>query len=133
MSDDPEETLRYDDGLFLMFEDQSEFMEVLKTHRGFPAFPVDITSKEGQQTCREASLGGIEEWFEALKHLRNWKKHRATEVKEIDKAEFLEEMCDAQHYFIEVLLLAGITPEEFLKAYLQKGAKNKKRILEENY
>lgn len=112
-----------------MFAQQEEFMILLRTHRGgFPEFPVDITSKDGQQTCREASLGGIEEWFEALKHLKNWKKHRASEVKEIDKAEFLEEMCDAMHYYIEVLLLAGISPKELFEAYMAKGEIIKKRI-----
>lgn len=118
------------DRLSEMFRDQEEFMVLLKEHRGFPDFPVDITSKDGQQVLREASHGGIEEWHEALKHLKNWKKHRATEVKEIDRSEFLEEMCDALHYFIEVCVLAGVSSSELFEAYMAKGKTNKRRIQE---
>lgn len=116
------------DFLLAMFEQQSQFMQLLEEKRSFPKWPVDLTSKVGQQTCRDASLGGIEEWFEALKHLKNWKSHRATEVKDVDRAEFLEEMSDALHYFVEVILLADISPEELFDAYMKKGATNVARI-----
>lgn len=121
------------DRLTELFRDQQEFMDVLKEHRGLPAYPVDLTSKAGQQACREAALGGIEEWFEALKHLKNWKQHRATEVKELDRSEFVEEMCDALHYFIEVCVFAGVSPSELHDAYMKKGQVNKDRILNKGY
>jgi hypothetical protein len=116
------------DRLKQVFSQQEEFMQLLKEHRGFPAWPVDISSKEGQQVLRDASLAGIEEWFEALKHCKNWKKHRATDVPEIDRDEFLEEMCDALHYFIEVTLLAGVSSEELFDAYMKKGRVNITRL-----
>lgn len=118
------------DRLASMFTQQADFMDLLHRYRDFPEWPVDLTSKQGQQACREAALGGIEEWFEALKHLKNWKKHRASEVREVDRAEFLEEMCDALHYFVEVALLADVTPEELFEAYWKKGETNKRRIAE---
>jgi hypothetical protein len=113
-----------------MWEQQRQFMVLLKEKRGFVEFPVDMHSKEGQQACREAGLSGVEEWFEALKHLKNWKKHRATEVKELDKDAFLEEMSDSMHYFLEVLLLAGVDADEFFDIYMRKGELNAKRINE---
>lgn len=112
-----------------MFRQQSEFMELLKLHRKFTDWPVDITTKAGQQACRDASLGGIEEWFEALKHLKNWKSHRVSDVNQVDRAAFLLEMCDSLHYFIEVLLLAGISEDELYDAYMKKGDINKQRII----
>lgn len=111
-----------------MFEQQKQFMQLLQRMRDFVEFPVDMHSKAGQQACRDAGLSGVEEWFEALKHLRNWKKHRVTEVKDLDKGAFLEEMSDAMHYFLEVLILAGVTPEEFYEIYMRKGDTNFQRI-----
>lgn len=113
-----------------MFAQQEEFMELLRVHRGFPEWPVDMTSKAGQQACREAALGSIEEAFESLAHLKNWKKHRASEVKELDKAAFLEEAVDSLHYALEVFILAGISPSEVFHAFMDKGQINKKRIRE---
>ena len=118
------------DKLLQMYEQQGEFMELLREKRGFVEFPVDMHSKPGQQACREAGIGCIEEFFEALAHLKNWKKHRATEVKGLDREAFLEEMSDSMHYFLEVLLLAGVSADEFFEIFMRKGELNAKRINE---
>lgn len=119
-----------EDKFIKMYEQQWKFMELLKEKRDFVDFPVDMYSKEGQQACRDAGLSGVEEWFEALKHLKNWKKHRATEVKDLDKGAFIEEMSDAMHYFLEVLILAGVSPDDFFQIFMNKGDTNIKRINE---
>lgn len=111
-----------------MYEQQRQFMELLKEKRSFVDFPVDMQSKSGQQACREAGIGCVEEFFEALAHLKNWKKHRATEVKGLDREAFLEEMSDSMHYFLEVLLLAGVSADEFFEIYTRKGEINAQRI-----
>lgn len=111
-----------------MFEQQEEFMLLLKQHRNFPSWPIDIKSKAGQQLCREIVFSSVEEYFEALQHLKNWKSHRVTEVKKIQKDKFLEELCDMLHYFIELLIVVGIRPDELYDAYMKKGKINEERI-----
>jgi len=111
-----------------MFEQQEEFMLLLKQHRNFPNWPIDIKSKAGQQLCREIVFSSVEEYFEALQHLKNWKSHRVTEVKKIQKDKFLEELCDMLHYFIELLIVVGIRPDELYDAYMKKGKINEERI-----
>lgn len=111
-----------------MFVQQRNFMQLLREKRGLPDFPVDLTSKEGQQACREAGLSGIEEAFEAFSLLRNWKKHRATMVPEINREEFIEEMSDAFHYFIEVMVFADVSADEFYDIFTKKNNVNTQRI-----
>ena len=41
---------------------------------------IDPASKEGQKYLRDLALHGVEEMFEALQHLKNWKSHRITDM-----------------------------------------------------
>lgn len=85
-------------------------------------WPVDITSKEGQQAVRDTVLKGVEEMFEALAHLKNHKAHRLTEVKDFDQDAFLEEYVDAFNFFLAVPIMLGISVDELYDAYLKKDA-----------
>lgn len=105
-----------------MLELREKFMSDLAAKR--PAvlqdWPVDITTKEGQVAVRETVLKGVEEMFEALQHLKNWKPHRLTEMKDFDHEAFLEEYVDAFNYFLAVPVMLGISVEELYEAYLRK-------------
>lgn len=116
------------DKLDSMFDQQCKFMQLLKEKRGLPDFPADMSSKTGQQACREAGLSGVEEFFEALQHLKNWKKHRATEVRELDHEAFVEECSDAFHYFIEVMIFAGVSADDLYRVFTAKNVINTDRI-----
>jgi hypothetical protein len=87
-------TRRYRDRLSQIFELRRFFISELKST--IPtAMPerIDPTSKEGQQYLRDLALHGVEEMFEALQHLKNWKSHRQTDVGDgFDRDEFLEEI-----------------------------------------
>lgn len=83
-------------------------------------WPVDIVKKESQQTVRDTVLKGVEEMFEALSLLKNWKPHRTTEISDFDHEVFLEEYVDAMNYFFAVLIMLGIGAEEFFVAYKRK-------------
>ena len=98
------------------------------------AMPEDIdpTSKEGQQYLRDLALHGVEEMFEALQHLKNWKPHKLTEEKEFNKEEFLEEIVDAFNYFMALLIVVDVDHEKLFEAYLKKDQKIRKR-LDEGY
>ena len=97
----------------------------------YPPFPVDISEKSSQQVCRDLALKGVEEMFEALQHLKNWKPHRQTEVKEdLDREEFLEEVVDALNYFFAMLIVTGFNEKELFDAYIKKDGKIRDRLKE---
>ena len=88
----------------------------------YPPWPVDLSKKKNQQAIREFAFRGMEELFEALLHLKNWKNHREATygVPEFDREEFLEEMIDAFNYFLAIVVLAGVDHKEFFDAYVKK-------------
>ena len=111
-----------DDRLKKMLDMREHFMRELANAR--PAvlqkWPVDITSKEGQQVVRDTVLKGVEEMFEALAHLKNSKAHRLTEVKDFDQEAFLEEYVDAFNFFLAVPIMLGIDADKLFEAYKKK-------------
>ena len=118
------------DRLTELFELRKSFMKTLEAARPgtYPEWPVNISEKKSQQVLRDTALKGIEEMFEALQHLKNWKPHRATEIQDFDKEEFLEEVVDAFNYFLSVLALVGVDENDFYEAYLKKDQIIRDRI-----
>ena len=116
-----------------MFDLRLSFMKAMQeTIPGsYPSFPVDISEKSSQQVCRDLALKGVEEMFEALQHLKNWKPHRQTEIKEdLDREEFLEEVVDALNYFFAMLIVTGFSEKELFDAYIKKDGKIRERLKE---
>jgi hypothetical protein len=111
-----------------MWEQQEAFMRLLQEKRGFPLFPTDITSKPGQKFLKDIRNHIMEELFEAGQHLKNAKSHRATELPEVDREAYKEELVDALHLFFELAIASGISREELVDAYLSKGRTNENRI-----
>ena len=108
------------ENIFLMRE---SFMEMIKEKypKSYPQnWPLDISKKDSQVVLRETALKGVEEMFEALGHLKNWKPHRDKELPEIDRDAFLEEIVDSFNYFFSLAILCGITAEDFYDAFLKK-------------
>ena len=109
-----------------MFELRRDFMNRIrkKDEKSYPDWPVDVKKRKNQQALRETTLRGVEELFEALQHLKNWKTHR-TDSSDFDfnREEFLEEMVDALNYFFAVLVMLGIDELELYSAYFKKHKK----------
>lgn len=105
-----------------MLELRESFMKSLaqKQPSVLQKWPLDIKEKASQQTVRDTVLKGVEEMFEALQHLKNWKPHRTTEVADFDHEAFLEEYVDAFNYFLSVLVMLGITSDELFESYVKK-------------
>tara|TARA_Y100000592_G_C5454218_1_gene310428 strand:+ start:431 stop:802 length:372 start_codon:yes stop_codon:yes gene_type:complete len=118
------------DKLQLMFDKREAFMRALKTKNPeiSPDWPVDLTDKASQQHLRDTALKGVEEMFEALQHLKNWKPHRNTEIKDFDREEFLEEVVDAFNYFLSLLVMTGVSADELFEAYSKKDDIIHKRL-----
>ena len=118
------------DNLKEMFRLRETFMSLLEDRKpgSYPQWPLDISTKKSQQVLRDTALKGVEEMFEAIQHLKNWKPHRSTDVPEFDREEFLEEVVDAFNYFLSVLVLVGVSENEFFNAYCSKDKKIRKRV-----
>ena len=113
-----------------MFKLRNDFItEISACQPGsYPELPIDLKNKRSQQFCRDLALRGVEEMFEALQHLKNWKPHRQTEVKTFDREEFLEEVVDAFNYFFSLLVLTGVDSDELFSAYQKKDKIIRDRI-----
>tara|TARA_A100001011_G_scaffold379234_1_gene444988 strand:+ start:6502 stop:6873 length:372 start_codon:yes stop_codon:yes gene_type:complete len=118
------------DKLNEIFDRRLRFMSALKERKPdeYPAWPIDLSDKKSQQHLRDLSLRGVEEMFEALQHLKNWKPHRDTELKEFNRDEFLEEVVDAFNYFFSVLVLVDVDAAELFDAYCSKDKKIHDRL-----
>ena len=106
-----------------MFKLRNDFIEEMRSDRpgSYPDLPLDLSKKESQQFCRDLALRGVEEMFEALQHLKNWKPHRITEFNEApDRDEFLEEIVDALNYFFSLLIASGFDEKDLIEAYEKK-------------
>ena len=114
-----------------MFELRRSFIDEMRKAKpgSYPEkLPVDLLEKEGQRLCRDLALNGVDEMFEALQHLKNWKSHRETEVPDINREEFLEEIVDAFNYFFSLMILSGVDVEEFYLAFNKKDRIIRDRI-----
>jgi hypothetical protein len=118
------------DRLSQMFDQQEGFMRLLQEKRGFPDFPTDLASKKGQQFLKDIRNHLMEELFEAGQHLKNAKSHRATELPDVDREAYKEELVDALHLYLELAIASGIAPAELFAAYMRKGDINVVRINE---
>ena len=119
-----------EDRLSEIFNRRESFMKRLDKSMGCDVieWPLDLSIKKNQQHVRDMALRGVEEMFEALQHLKNWKPHRKTEITEFDRDEFLEEIVDAFNYFLSILVLTGFSAEDLMEAYRKKDAIINERI-----
>ena len=113
-----------------MFLLRKEFIDRLEKEipGSYPEVPVDLRSINGQKLCRDLALKGVEEMFEALQHLKNWKDHKLTESPDVDGEEYLEEIVDAFNYFFSLIIASGFTHEDLYKAYIKKDKKIHERL-----
>jgi len=118
------------DKLDSMFQMREVFMTRIKHLREgtYPNWPVELSDKKSQQKMRDVALKGVEEMFEALTLLKNWKPHRLTENKDFNKDEFLEEVVDAFNYFFALLILTGTSSDDLYDAYIKKNEKIHARL-----
>ena len=114
-----------------MFEQRLSFIKLMQEMKSgsYPKFPLDMSKKVSQQVCRDLALRGVEEMFEALAHLKNWKPHRSTDIKdELNRDEFLEEIVDALNYFFAMLIVTGFNHDDLYDAYKKKDKVIRERL-----
>lgn len=120
--------------LFAGQEELRKKYEAIEKRNGAP-FPSpeqigDLDDREVQMSIKDLMWRCTEELGEAANCLKNkpWKNTFAA----TDVAHFEEEMADALHFFIGILLVAGITAEEIFLLYFKKHLVNSFRQ-ETNY
>lgn len=114
-----------------IFHKRNSFMKEIQSKfpNSYPEqWPINISDKSSQTVLRETALKGVEEMFEALQHLKNWKSHRETDMPEIDREEFLEEIVDAFNYFFSLMILIGVDVDEFYNAFNAKDEIIRRRL-----
>lgn len=113
-----------------IFKKRTKFMQLIKEKypNAYKEWPLNISEKSSQVLLRDTALKGVEEMFEALGHLKNWKPHRDTDIPEINREEFLEEIVDAFNYFFSLIILMGVDVNEFYEAFNKKDTVIRSRI-----
>ncbi len=88
--------------------------------------PVNLHDRFGQDRLKSFAWRVTEELAEAMGCLKNraWKlTHYQT-----DEDHYYEEIIDALHFFVELMILSGFTPESVYALYTQKKQVNDFRI-----
>lgn len=121
-----------EDLLKVIFRRQAELMikyhkiEEINLGRELPEGILDLDDPRAQERIKDFAWRITEEIGEAANCLKNkpWKtSHMPT-----DKVHFNEEMIDAFHFFIELLIMCGFTPESLVAMYMDKNDVNHFRI-----
>jgi dimeric dUTPase (all-alpha-NTP-PPase superfamily) len=87
---------------------------------------IGLDTPEAQKQLREFAEYVVEELMEAMNCLRNkpWVKTQVT----TDAEHYYEELGDALHFFVELLILSGLSAHDVHKLYMRKNKVNHKRI-----
>ena len=119
------------DKLEAIFARQRELMEkyhVIEAKNGLlqtEDVPVDLDDRFGQARIKDLTWRVVEELGEACNCLkqRPWKQSQVV----TDQDHFYEELADAFHFFIELLLTVGIDADGCFDFYMRKSEVNKFR------
>jgi len=103
-----------------VYNKQKELYEFYKEKREW------YKEKPVEEQLITFTIAMLDEGFEFLHHL-NWKPWK--NEKPLDKEQALEELIDVLHFWMQLIILLGATPEIVKKIYLIKNKINKERQL----
>lgn len=107
------------DRLAQMFHHQRE-MQI--SH--FGADPQELQGEDRKRFVTAMAYSVVNEIVEATNEIA-WKPWAATD--KLHRDAYIEEIIDAWHFMINMLLVANVSPEEFHMAYFMKAQVNKER------
>ena len=90
-----------------IFLKQAELMTKYKEIEQLPAAPVSLHTASGQRIIKDFAWRTVEELTESAEA---WEKHG--EDAAISRDHALEELADAVHFFVELCIFAGLTPDQ---------------------
>lgn len=111
----------YEDCLKEMLHLQTELQK--KYHHG--VHPGNFGGERRWQYIKDMMLATEDELHEALRETP-WKPWSSSEA--FDREAYKGELVDAWHFFMNLLIAANISAEEFFTAYLRKNGINHGRI-----
>jgi len=120
----PDGQLGVDDRLATMFELQRSMQE-----KNFGADPYQLSGEQRLQFYKDMHIALIDELHEALDEM-GWKPWATS--KHFNEEAVQGELVDAFHFFMNLCMTAGMTPEDLFVKYYRKRTKNIKRQ-EEGY
>lgn len=85
----------------------------------------NINNPKVQAAIRETAGYFVEELYEAINLLKN--KPWAQSTRSTNQSDFYEELADAWHFWLELLILCGMGPQEVQSHYFKKAATNDER------
>lgn len=120
-----------EDLLRMIFNRQAELMhrfDIIEDQNigPIPHGVFDLNDRAAQRRLKEFAWRITEEVGEAMNCLKNnpWKQT----LKPTDEIHFFEELIDGFHFYIEMLIHCGFTPESLVAAYMDKSDVNLQRI-----
>lgn len=116
----------HNDRLQVMYESQREFQRIVPPS---PVDPAERTPEEQMQYILVQAMGLIHEITEAMNET-GWKPWASSN--HINVENYKKELIDAWHFFLNLMFVVDMTPEELFQGYFQKQNVNRKRV-ENNY
>jgi len=119
------------DKLEAIFKRQNELIakyHVIESDNGFvfpKEIPLNLDSPQAQLRLKEFAWRITEELAEAMSCLKN-KPWKSTHM-ETDKSHYFEELADAFHFFVEMVILSGLDANGLTDIYFRKSEVNKFR------
>jgi dimeric dUTPase (all-alpha-NTP-PPase superfamily) len=104
-----------------------ELQEQLQRRHLDGVTPYRLTGETRANYIRSNMLALEDELHEALRET-NWKPWSKAPSGEMNRTAYLEELVDAIHFFMNLMLVADISADEFFNAYLRKNNVNHGRI-----
>lgn len=114
------------DRLADMMQRQADFQRMVKP--GIDLTQLSDSPELRAEKVREMVLACVAELFEALDEV-GWKPWATS--RHLNRPGYVKELIDAWHFFMNLLLIANIDPEEFYQGYLVKLETNIYRQLED--
>lgn len=108
-------------------EEMLKLQEMLQRRHLFGVRPAALEGEERAEYLRAMVLATTDELHEALREVA-WKPWSKRPVGEMNRENFRNELVDAFHFFMNLMLVANISAEEFFTAYLRKNNVNHGRI-----
>lgn len=104
-----------------------ELQEQLQRRHLDGIMPYRLTGETRANYIRTSMLALEDELHEALRETA-WKPWSNAPKGEINRTAYLDELVDAIHFFMNLMLVADINADEFFNAYLRKNNVNHGRI-----
>lgn len=90
-------------------------------------YPTELSGDERKDFIRTMVLACTDELHEALREApwKPWSKHTEWTFEENDR--FKDELVDAWHFMMNLILVSGMSADEFFERYLRKNGINHDR------